>query len=380
MHVLVDATMLDGGPSGAATRLSALDEALARRGRVRVSYLVRPGVPLFGERPLAAAQTVSAPGLSRPLSRALSGPALVARARALAADVLHCGAFPLPRPGALPLVVTLHDLRYLHAGPELPWLRRTWARRFLPAQLARARRVVCVSDWTARGLEQSGAVPAARIAVVPNAATPGLLRVEDPARLAAFRRRLGLNARFALAIGPLARHKRIGLLLEALVAARARPGGEDLALVLAGRADRAALAALQRRALALGLADVVRVTSVLPLPELSVALSAADALLLASAVEGFSIPAVDAQHLSVPVVAVAAGALPEVAGADAAWLVAPHARRDALAAELGEALVEAVTPGAERDARVQRGRERAARWSWDESAAKLEQVWEAAGE
>ena len=49
LRVLVDATMLDGGPSGAATRLAALGAAHVARGRVQVVHLVRPGLqPLPG--------------------------------------------------------------------------------------------------------------------------------------------------------------------------------------------------------------------------------------------------------------------------------------------------------------------------------------------
>ena len=371
MKVLVDATMLDGGPSGAATRLASLGGALAARGRVQVVHLVRPGLS-----PLPGLAMHAAGGLATPLGRALSGRRLAALANETGADLVHCGALPLPRLAGLPLAFTLHDLRYVLPGTpgatdaDVSPFRRAWSRRALPRQLARPGLFACVSEWTARGLAGTGLVPAGRIVVVPNAATPGLARVEDLDRLGAFRRRLGLNARYALAIGPLARHKRVGFLLEALAAARARPGGRDLGLVFAGRADRPTLAAVARRAQSLGCGEAVRVTDVLPAEELACALSAADALVVAGRVEGFSIPVVDAQGLGLPVVAVRAGALPEVAGEDGAWLAPPED-----AAAFGAALVAAVTLGPERDARLARARELSARWSWDRSAQVLEAAW-----
>ena len=363
LRVLVDATMLDGGPSGAATRLLALGAAHAARGRVQVVHLVRPGLD-----PLPGLLCAPLPHADTPLRRALAGRRLDALLAAHGARVLHCGALPLPRVRAAPLALTLHDLRFLRA--DAPALRRLWARAALPRNLARAACVVAVSKATGDELVARGQAPRDRVHVVPNAGTPGLERAADPQRIAELRRRLGLNTRYVLAIGPVASHKRPGALLAALAAARARPGGADLALLLAGRADAGVAAAAARRARSLGLLEALRVPGALSQDDLLAALSGADALALAGAVEGFAIPVVDAQRLGVPVVAAAAGALPEVVG-DGGWLVPPG---DAQA--FASALLAAVTPGAERDARLAAGRAAAARWSWADSAARLEAVWE----
>jgi len=365
LRVLVDATMLDGQPSGAATRLAALGAAHAARGAVEVLHLVRPGVdPLPGLRcePFAGATT--------PLSRALAGPRFSAALAAHGAALLQCGALPLPAVRAAPLLLTVHDLRFLERGADVPRARRLWARWRLRPNLARARALVAVSESTAAGLRALLAGGGPDVHVVPNAGSPGLERVEDPADVAAFRRRLQWNARYVLAIGPLVRHKQPLFLLEALAAARARPGGADLGLVLAGRAEPERAHTFAERARALGLSNCVRLTGPLDPPTLAAALSGADALLVASTCEGFSIPVVDAQRLLVPVVAVHAGALPEVAGADAAWLVPPGD-----AAAFGAALVDAVSAGPERDLRLARATERSGRWSWERSAAALEALW-----
>jgi glycosyltransferase involved in cell wall biosynthesis len=80
---------------------------------------------------------------------------------------------------------------------------------------------------------------------------------------------------------------------------------------------------------------------------------------------------VDGQRFGVPVVAVEAGALPEV-GAGAVWL----ARDDA--GSFGAAVTAAITPGTERSARLEAGRRAAASWSWEDSAEALEELWIAA--
>jgi glycosyltransferase involved in cell wall biosynthesis len=365
MRVLVDATMLDGRPSGAATRLAALGAAHGARGQVDVLHMVRPGLD-----PLPGLSCVPLPRADTPLRRGLAGARIAALARAHDAVVCQAGALPLPRAPGLPLLLTLHDLRALAPDEQGSLARRLWSRHRLGPNLARAARVVAVSQTTADELVARELCPPERVAVVPNAATPGLSFVDDPDALADFRRRLGLNARFVLAVGPVLRRKRPGFLLDALAAARALPGGEDLTLVFAGRVEPEEAAAVARRAESLGVERCVRVTDELDTEGLAVALSACDALVSACLTEGFAIPVVDAQRFGRPVVAVRAGALPEVAG-ESAWLADAQD-----AGRFARALVDAVTPAPERDARVELGRTLAERWSWDHSAAALEALWE----
>jgi glycosyltransferase involved in cell wall biosynthesis len=364
VKALVDATMLDGGPSGAATRLAGLGRALAARGAFEVVHLVRPG-----RSPLPDLACLPFPRADTPLRRALAGPRLDALLAQERADVYAAGALPLPRVRAAPVVLTVHDLRFLHTDERTSLARRLWARHRLPRNLRRATRLVAVSRTTADELVQRGLAPRERVDVVANAASPGLQRVEDRDRLAALRRALGLNARYALALGPLTPHKRPGFLVDVLAHARALPGGADLALVWAGRADAGAAAALERRARGAGLADRVRVVGAVQDDVLAALLTAADALLVPGTGEGFSIPVVDAQRLHVPVVAARAGALPEVAG-EHAWFAPPQD-----AAAFAAALMEAVRHGEQRSERLLRAAEAAGRWSWERSAEQLEQVW-----
>ena len=99
-------------------------------------------------------------------------------------------------------------------------------------------------------------------------------------------------------------------------------------------------------------------------------MTGAEALLLTGRHEGFSIPALDALALGLPVVAPSAGALPETCG-EAAWLVAPGDM-----AAMAAALVQAAHHGGERDDVIAAGKLRAAQLTWSDAAARLEQVWQ----
>ena len=81
--------------------------------------------------------------------------------------------------------------------------------------------------------------------------------------------------------------------------------------------------------------------------------------------EGFGLPPLEAMAAGVPVVATAAGALPEVLG-DAALLV-PAGDVEALSDALGRALDDADS----RSRLVHAGRARAATYSWGACAAGL---------
>jgi glycosyltransferase involved in cell wall biosynthesis len=367
VKVVVDATTLDGGPSGAATRLAALSHALLALpdADVGLLHLVRPGVD-----PLPGLPSRAFAGCETPWGRARAGRRLQRLLREEGADVLHLGALPVPRVDACPVTLTLHDLRFLEPVPGQGATRRLWARLRLPANLRRVAAVVAVSETTAAEVVARLHVPAGAVVTIPNAGTPGLARVVDPSPLSRMRRRAALNARYLLALGPLAAHKRPGFLLEVLAALRRRPACDDVMLAFAGRAEPGPVAALGRRAEAAGLTDAVRVFGPLPADELATALSGADALVVPGRVEGFSLPVVDAQALGVPVVASRAGALPEVAGEETAWLADPED-----AAGFAAAVEAALAPGPERDERLRLASIRAAGWSWERSAAALAALW-----
>lgn len=364
MKVLVDATMLDGRPSGAATRLLGLGAAHRERGQVELLHLVRPDLD-----PLPGLTCLPCPGMEHPWGRLRAARRLDRLLESTGAELLVLGALPVAAVSSAPVALTLHDLRFLERGPDVSLLRRLWAVHCLPANLRRVAALIAVSQTTADGVVAHGLADASRVHVVPNGPTPGLSRVDDVVRLSDFRRRLGLNQRYVLSLGPLAAHKAVGDMLAILAAARALPQGADLALVLAGRADPERALTVARAARRLGVEDAVAITGLLGDDELSTAFSGAEALLLAGRHEGFSIPALDAMAMGLPVVGVAAGALPETC-ADAALLLPPGEL-----SATGAALVQAAEPGPTRERLIAAGRERASHFSWQEQAARLEQVW-----
>jgi glycosyltransferase involved in cell wall biosynthesis len=168
--------------------------------------------------------------------------------------------------------------------------------------------------------------------------------------------------RYVLAVGTIEPRKDYPLLVRAFEAvAAAHP---DVALVIMGADgwgseafDKAVAASTARR-------RIVRPGYVGD-AGLAAALGGAAVLAYPSRYEGFGFPPLQAMAAGVPVVATAAGAVPEVVG-DGAWLVTPG-DDDALAARL----IEALSGGEAVDALVARGRVRSAEFSWERCADGL---------
>jgi glycosyltransferase involved in cell wall biosynthesis len=145
----------------------------------------------------------------------------------------------------------------------------------------------------------------------------------------------------------------------------------DVALVIAGPdgwgadALEVALGASRRRD------RIVRLGHV-PSSRFDCLLAQAAVVAYPSVYEGFGLVPLEAMAAGVPVVATAAGAIPEVTGNGA--LLVPPGDVDALA----EALLKALTDEAERAALIERGLHRAGSFTWQECAAGLADLYAAA--
>lgn len=364
MRVAVDGTAIDAAPSGARTRLLHLLTAYARlERRHELVVFLRGDSDLVGPLTRAGLECRQCEAPAGPLLRWLGGGANW-RKRIADFHLFQAETLPGPRRCGKPWLVTVHDLRALERSAGEGPGRRLFAHLLLPRDLGRALRVIAVSGHTARQVSERLGYPAERIRVVRNAADPTVVRVEDPERIARFRRELGVGGRYVLALGHLEKRKNLSRLLEAVRQARQHPGLGDLGLVLAG-ADRDGTAGRLRVESLRSPAVPVVFTGPLGDADRAVAFSAATCLVCPSLVEGFGIVPLEAMAAGCPVIVSDTGALPEVVG-DAALRVAAgdvSALARAIESVMGDA-------GRAADL-VRRGRARAAEYDWSRSAAIL---------
>ncbi len=237
-----------------------------------------------------------------------------------------------------------------------------------------ARRAVTVSHASARDLELRLGIAKERIDLVSEAADPLFRRVEDPARLAAARDRVGCEAGspLLLAVGGLSPHKNLRRLLHAMPAVFERHPAARLAIVgdTSGKGFFDEVAELQQL---VGeqpaLAKRVRFTGFVSDDELVALYSAATLLVFPSLWEGFGLPAIEAMACGLPVAASSRGSLPEVV-ADAGRYFDPENTGE-MSRVIDEMLAAAAIGGLE--PMRERGLALAASYSWPRAAAELEE-------
>jgi glycosyltransferase involved in cell wall biosynthesis len=278
-------------------------------------------------------------------------------------DVVHGTNFVVPPTDRAARVVTVHDLTVL-LYPELcdpPTLA-------YPALIRRAVEegawVHTPSQFVADQVIAELGVDPARVRAVHHGVPPAPVDANrhDPMP---FRLPDGCG-RYLLAVGTIEPRKDYPLLVSAFSAlAAAHP---DVALVIVGGdgwgADRFTAAveasSARRRIVRSGYVDDRR---------LAAALAHASALVYPSVYEGFGFPPLQAMAAGIPVVATAAGAVPEVVG-DGALLTAPG-DVDALAESIGQVL----DGGPAIEQLVERGRQRTLQFSWAACAEGLSTLY-----
>ena len=269
------------------------------------------------------------------------------------APLLLCPANLAPA-AARNTVLVLHDAAALrHPGWYSP-LYVAWQRWLLPVLVARARRIVTVSEFSRRELVDLLGADPAMVTVVPGGVDE---RFTPDADAGAARRAYGLGRPYVLCVASRTARKNLAALVPAARALAER--GVDLAVAGGHRPQFAAESGLD------GLRLLGHVDDAL-LPGLY---AGAEAFVLPSLYEGFGLTALEAMACGTPVIAADTSSLPEVVG-DAGTLLPPD-DTDAWAAALCQLAEDRIA----RDAAIAAGLRRAAGFSWDRAAEQTLAVY-----
>jgi len=281
------------------------------------------------------------------------------------AEIVHCTMESyVPTVGSR-LVVTVHDAAYFdHAHPrtfsaakqQLKW-------RILYGTLARSADVFhTVSHFSAERLAHAFPAIRSRLRVIHNAVSPIFFdpfhfNADTPDPVATRLR----GKRFILVPGGLHHRKNADMILRAWPILQSRI--PDLTLVIAGNNHPDYVPAAR------SLGRSVKLTGYVEDEQLRALYHGAQAVWFPSHYEGFGIPVLEAMACGTPVIASDTTAIPEVSG-EAAILVSPDS------VDRNVQAIEAVVNDARLRAEMrERGKKRAAPFTWAASAAQLHAVY-----
>ncbi|MBQ4200630.1 MAG: WecB/TagA/CpsF family glycosyltransferase [Kiritimatiellae bacterium] len=362
MRLLVSCIPYDGGKSGISVYTREVVRGLRAQGH-ELALLCEPGE----DGDVRAPRWTRRPVLSM-LWHLFVLPFWIRRNRSrfdgfviCAANRRVCAFYPLPT------VATIHDLANFHVPGKYSRLRMFYLARVLPHFAKKAHRLVSVSGATKADMVKFWHCRPEDVTVLYNGVAPGG-RVSSRAAFSA-----GGDARPPASILYISRIEHPGKNHVRLIEAYSRLP-DDLAaahpLVIAG-ADWKDAEVVHAAAAASPHAAHIRFTGFVPDGEMERLWSEAGFYVFPSLFEGFGLSLVEAMARGIPCACSSNGSLGEIA-ADAAVTFDPEST-DAIAAALKRLLEETDD---ERSARIERGRKRAAEFSWADHAAGIAKLLE----
>ena len=218
--------------------------------------------------------------------------------------------YTVPLASPCPTLVVVHDLAIIRMPEYFTLRKRILLRPMLRQSVRSASVIATVSESARRDIVSLLGVDPNRIALLPCAAHPSC-RPADPHVVADVLRSYGLPRPYVLTVGTLEPRKNLLTLLRAFDRVGESAAGHDL-VVVGGRGwqDRQLVRALEERAGG----HRVRWLGYVPESNLVALYTGADVFVLASALEGFGLPVLEAMACGAPVIASDISALREVGG------------------------------------------------------------------
>jgi glycosyltransferase involved in cell wall biosynthesis len=281
------------------------------------------------------------------------------------ADVFHGMSNFLPLRKFCPYVVTIHDLSYFVHPERCPFVRRQYWYAMTRHTVKIADAIITDSENSRHDIVRFFPAAAGKVSVVPLAAHEHF-RVVDHGREKSAVAARGITAPYLLFVGTLEPGKNIVNLIRAFDAISAEFPEHHLVIIgdkgwLFEDIFRAAQRAKAR--------NRITITGHVPDDELVDFYNFCDVFVYPSTYEGFGLPPLEAMACGAPVITSAVSSIPEVVG-DAAVLVDPYSER-----EIARAIRRLLS---EKDSRLElsrKGREQAAKFSWDTAAQQTLRVY-----
>jgi glycosyltransferase involved in cell wall biosynthesis len=286
--------------------------------------------------------------------------------------------FWMPRALPCPYVMTVHDLlEHMYRAHEGSGVMRSLHFQLTRRVLKGAARILAVSHFTKTEIEKLFAIPSTRIEIVHNAIDPRFLHGHaSEADRQFLTQRYQITYPFLLYAGRISPHKNLVRIIEAFSALKAELDKEekfpDLKLIIIGD-ELSKHPDLRRTVIRGGVQNDVRFLGFVPIEVLRIFYDAAKIFIFPSLYEGFGLPPLEAMAHGTPVLTSNTTSIPEVVGNAAVLVNAENVF------EIMRAMLRVLLDQPLRERLKARGYDQAKKFSWDESASKILQVYEEVG-
>jgi glycosyltransferase involved in cell wall biosynthesis len=202
-----------------------------------------------------------------------------------------------------PIVLTVHDLLF-KASPQFlsGIVARSYFNIIHDRSVARAGRIITVSDFTRKELQRFHPGAAAKARTVHNGIAGAFFERATPAAIEEFKHLAGITGPYFLAVGSLKRHKNFVAMLRAFAELKNRHSDPLQLVIIAKRDVRNPDENVAAVVHALALSEHVVFIDNLTEAQLSAAYSGAEAFISTSLYEGFGLPIAEAMACLTPVI------------------------------------------------------------------------------
>ena len=273
-------------------------------------------------------------------------------------SLIHYPDLASPLVCSKPAVVTLHDLCHLRYPHMFTISQKSWRSYMGLLSLKRAKRIICVSEFTKNEAIKILNIPGDKMRVVHSGVRPKNDRFNDKLPSP-------VKVPYILSVGTLQPRKNFARLIKAFLIMKKR--GLTHKLVIAGGKGRLHHLMLNEIK-GLDISQVIFTGHVAD-SSLAALYENADALVCASLYEGFGFPPLEAMSYGTPAVVSHASSLPEVCG-DAVCYVDPYDVDD-----IADGIYKVLTDKSLRNELIQKGFERINFFTWEKAARETLEIY-----
>lgn len=258
-----------------------------------------------------------------------------------------------------PSIPVMHDINYEYYPGDLPPVALWYYKRFFPRFLAKASRILTVSEYSKQDIAKTYSISPGKIDVVYNGAADAY-RVLSQEEKISVKQKYSAGEDYFLYVSALHPRKNVKRLLEAFDMMK-ESSGAGIKLVLVGPSYFKNSEMMDVFEKMKHKKDVIFIGR-LEVDDLCKITGAAFAMVYVSYFEGFGIPLVESMRCEVPVITSNVTSMPEVAG-NAALLVNPFS-----VDSITEALLAIYQDSALRQNLIEKARLRKNVFTWDRTA------------